>query len=88
MPHMGRQHEHLALTNGNVVDRSSAGDLQDDVTAQLIEELLDRVVVEVHALVGAAYDLDLRCSRTPSYCRPGVSVDAGWPRSTSGSGTP
>jgi hypothetical protein len=42
----------------DVVDPSTLGDLQDDVAAQLIEELLDRVVVEVHALVGAAYDLD------------------------------
>ncbi len=57
MAHVRRQHEDLALTDGHVVDLSVLGDLHDDVAAQLVEELLHRVVVEIHALVWTAHDL-------------------------------
>ena len=53
---MGGQEEHLALADRDVAWRAVLPDAQHHVAAQLVEELVARVVVEVGALVRAADD--------------------------------
>src|SRR5690625_5106819 len=54
MAHMRGQQEDLALPDRHVVDPPVFGDLQQHVALELVEELLHRIVMEVHALVRAA----------------------------------
>ena len=55
---MGRQQEHFARPDRHIVDAALFRHLEDHVALQLVEELLDRVVVEVHPLVRAAHHHD------------------------------
>src|SRR6185437_12293479 len=54
MADMRRQQEDFALPDRHVVVLAVVDDLEHHVAAQLVEELLDRVVVEIGSLVGAA----------------------------------
>ena len=54
MPRVGRDEEDLAGADRDIVDAPVLGDLQHHVAAQLVEELLDRIVVKIDALIGAA----------------------------------
>src|SRR5215469_11550302 len=58
MPNMRREQEHLASADRNISDNSLFDHFQHHVPAQLIEELVSGIVVEVDPLVGSAYDLD------------------------------
>ena len=62
---MGRQEEHLALADGDVARAAVLPDPQHHVAAELVEELVARVVVEVGALVGAADDGDDEVALVP-----------------------
>ena len=54
VPRMRRDQQHLALADRHVEDAARLGDLQHHVALELVEELLDGIVVEVDALIGAA----------------------------------
>ena len=54
---MRRQQEHLAGADRHIVDAAGIVNFQDHVAAQLIEELLAGVVVEIDPLVRSANDL-------------------------------
>src|SRR5215472_497238 len=58
MPNMRRKQEHLAGADWNISDNTLFDHFQHHVPAQLIEELVSRIVVEIDPLVGSAYDLD------------------------------
>src|SRR6476646_2668002 len=54
MPHVRRQEEHIAFLDLHIIDAATVCDLQQHVALELIEKLLNRIVVKVDALVGAA----------------------------------
>src|SRR5215831_19110968 len=58
MPNMRREQEHLACADRNISDNSLFDHFQHHVPAQLVEELVAGIVVEIDPLVGSAYDLD------------------------------
>jgi hypothetical protein len=57
VPQMYRQQEDFASADRHVVHAAGIVNFQDHVAAQLIEELLARVVVEIDPLVRSANDL-------------------------------
>src|SRR5215469_16917514 len=58
MANMRREQEHLACADRNISDNSLFDYFQHHVPAQLVEELVAGIVVEVDPLVGSPYDLD------------------------------
>src|SRR5210317_2487868 len=48
------QEEHITFTNDDVVELTLIEDLQDHIALKLVEELFDRVVVVIRALVRTA----------------------------------
>src|SRR5215471_20082507 len=58
MPNMRWEQEHLACADRNISDNSLFDHFQHHVPAQLVEELVAGIVVEIDPLVGSAYDLD------------------------------
>ena len=63
--HVRRQQEHLPLADRDVARRTVVPDAQDHVAAQLVEELVARVVVVVGALVRSADDGDDEVALVP-----------------------
>src|ERR1700741_4701656 len=53
---MRRQQKHRTLGEGHPFESASIRDEQFRIPLQLVEELLDRIVVEIAALVGASDD--------------------------------
>ena len=49
MPDVRRQQEDVALLDLHIVDLAALGDLQEHIALELIEEFLDRIVVEIDA---------------------------------------
>src|SRR5215218_2342104 len=58
MPHVRRQEKDFTLADRDVIKIAVIADLEHHVAFELIEELLDRIIVVVAALVGAAHHLD------------------------------
>jgi|SRR6516162_4901141 hypothetical protein len=58
MANMRREQEHLACADRNISDNSLFNYFQHHVAAQLVEELVAGIIVQIDPLVGSAYDFD------------------------------